>query len=323
MAFTTRKTYRWQTTIVVVIFLFVLILCYWFLFIGQQAWLSTWVGAVGEAPDNVATYAKAVSWLVGIAVFLVSVYVLGKVPKWLQLLVTYLELLMLLVLFMTTFNIDMDFILRKLPFLITQGAFTTLYVTVISIALAFCLALVTAIARRSSNGVAEGIATFYISLFRGLPLLLQIFILYLGLPQLGFVIKPIPVGIIALALCYGAYMSEVIRAGIQAVPLGQWEAALALGLHRRQVMRRIVLPQALKIIIPPVGNHFISMLKDSSLVSVVGVWELTYLSSTLGNRDFKNLEMLITAAGVYWVITITLEVVQRRIEHRFDSARTR
>lgn len=107
------------------------------LFIGQQAWLSTWVGAVGVAPDNVATYAKAVSWLVGIAVFLVSAYVLGKVPKWLQLLVTYLELLMLLVLFMTTFNIDMDFILRKLPFLITQGAFTTLYVTVVSIALAF------------------------------------------------------------------------------------------------------------------------------------------------------------------------------------------
>src|SRR3546814_11323738 len=90
-------------------------------------------------------------------------------------------------------------------------------------------------------------------------------------------------------------MSEVFRAGIQSIPKGQWEASRALGLHKRKIMRLVILPQALKIIIPPTGNHFISMLKDSSLVSVVGIWELTYLSSTLGNRDFRNMEMLITA----------------------------
>src|SRR3546814_17110829 len=111
-------------------------------------------------------------------------------------------------------------------------------------------------------------------------------------------------------------MSEVFRAGIQSIPKGQWEASRALGLHKRKIMRLVILPQALKIIIPPTGNHFISMLKDSSLVSVVGIWELTYLSSTLGNRDFRNMEMQITAAAIYWVMSMTIEVIQSRIEHR-------
>ncbi|HEY9572973.1 MAG TPA: amino acid ABC transporter permease, partial [Pusillimonas sp.] len=268
-------------------------------------------------------YARLGKWILGAILFVVNFMLLGKIPKRLQIVLTILELLALLTLFMATFQLSFEFIASKIGYLITQGAFTTLYVTAISIMIAFCIALITAIARLSSNGVAVGIATFYTSLFRGLPLLLQIFILYMGLPQLGFVIDPIPAGITALALCYGAYMSEVFRAGIQSIPKGQWEASRALGLHKRKIMRLVILPQALKIIIPPTGNHFISMLKDSSLVSVVGIWELTYLSSTLGNRDFRNMEMLITAAAIYWVMSMTLEVIQSRIEHRYNPATLR
>jgi polar amino acid transport system permease protein len=234
--------------------------------------------------------------------------------------VTFLELFLLLGLFMNTFDLSLPFIREKIGFLIVQGAFTTLYVSAISIVIAFCIALVTAIARLSSNGVAVGIARFYTSFFRGLPLLIQIFILYMGFPQLGIVIDPIPAGIAALSLCYGAYMSEIFRAGIQSIPVGQWEASRALGLHKRKIMRLVILPQALKIIIPPTGNHFIAMLKDSSLVSVVGVWELTYVASTVGNRDFRNMEMLVTAAAIYWAMSIGLEFVQSRIEHKYSRA---
>ncbi|TIT44756.1 MAG: amino acid ABC transporter permease, partial [Mesorhizobium sp.] len=109
---------------------------------------------------------------------------------------------------------------------------------------------------------------FYTSFFRGLPLLMQVYLIYLGLPQLGFVINAVPAGILALSLCYGAYMTEIFRSGIQSIDRGQWEASRSMGFGFALTMRRIILPQALPVIIPPTGNQFISMLKDSSLVSV-------------------------------------------------------
>ncbi|WP_330914788.1 amino acid ABC transporter permease [Bordetella sp.] len=308
---TYQKTYRTSTTAAILVVLFVLIGAYYVYFFRDSAWLATLVGA-SRVPMT--------RWIVGIVIFAVNYMLLGRVPRTLQIVVTFVELFLLLGLFMTTFQLSLPFIRQKIGFLILQGAFTTLYVSAISIVIAFCIALVTAIARLSSNGVAVGIARFYTSFFRGLPLLIQIFILYMGFPQLGFVINPIPAGVAALSLCYGAYMSEIFRAGIQSIPVGQWEASRALGLHKSKIMRLVILPQALKIIIPPTGNHFIAMLKDSSLVSVVGVWELTYVASTVGNRDFRNMEMLITAAAIYWFMSIVLELVQSRIERRFSSA---
>ncbi len=139
----------------------------------------------------------------------------------------------------------------------------------------------------------------------------------MGLPQLGYVIDAVPAGIIALSLCYGAYMIEIFRAGIQSIPQGQWEASRALGFNFYLVMRRIILPQAVPIVIPSTGNNFISMLKDSSLVSVVGVWELMFLAQTLGQREFRNFEMLITAAMLYWALTVVLEIFQARIERHY------
>ncbi|MDQ7069356.1 MAG: amino acid ABC transporter permease [Rhodobacterales bacterium] len=149
---------------------------------------------------------------------------------------------------------------------------TTLYISAISITLASIVAIFGAVAKLSSNGFAYAIASFYTSFFRGLPLLMQVYLIYLGLPQLGYVIDAVPAGILALTLCYGAYMTEIFRAGIQSINKGQWEASRSMGFKFGLTMRRIILPQAMPLIIPPTGNQFIAMLKDSSLVSVIGVY---------------------------------------------------
>jgi len=317
---TNRRKYRTSTTLAVLIVLPILISSYYYFCFVNNFWLTELFFRSPSTQERGRFYASLFKWVLGIALFFINYISLGKIQKRLQIIITSLELFLLLALFMATFQLSLPFIAAKVGYLITQGAFTTLYVSAISIVLAFCIALVTAIARLSSNGVAVGIATFYTSFFRGIPLLIQIFILYMGLPQLGFVINPIPAGITALSLCYGAYMSEVFRAGIQSIPHGQWEASRALGLHKSKIMRLVILPQALKIIIPPTGNHFIAMLKDSSLVSVVGVWELTYVASTVGNREFRNMEMLITAAAIYWIMSILLEIIQGRIERSYSPA---
>ena len=198
----------------------------------------------------------------------------------------------------------------------------TLYISVVSIVLASVLALIGAMAVLSSNGVALGIANFYTSLFRGVPLLMQIYMIYLGLPQIGFVVDAVPAGITALSLCYGAYMTEIFRAGIESIPKGQWEAARALGLKPRTTLWRIILPQAMRVIIPPTGNQFIAMLKDSSLVSVK-VWELMYLARTQGQTEFRHVEMMVTASLIYWLFSILLELVQARIERYYGRAQLR
>lgn len=273
--------------------------------------------AVGMDADLVR---KVVGTAMAVATFVANCYLLLRLSVRLQIIVVWIELALLVVLFFSTFNLSFEFIERKIGYLLMQGATTTLYISAISIAIAFVLALIGALAKLSSNGIAIGIATFYTSLFRGLPLLMQIFILYLGLPQLGYIVNPIPAGVAALSLCYGAYMTEIFRAGIQSIPKGQWDAARALGLSHGMMMRLVILPQALRIIIPPTGNQFIAMLKDSSLVSVVGVWELTYVATTEGQREFRHMEMLITAALVYWVLSMMLEVIQSRIERRYRKS---
>ncbi|NLP62717.1 amino acid ABC transporter permease [Paraburkholderia sacchari] len=288
---------------------------------GAPQWLPAlnlpWLTKLGAMPGG---FHKALVFA-GVAVALVANgYLLTRLPSRAQIGIVWCELLVLLVAFLSTFDLSLEFIHRKIGYLIMQGATTTLLVSAISIAIAFMLALIGALAKLSSNGIAVGIATFYTSLFRGLPLLMQIFILYLGLPQLGYVVDPIPAGVTALSLCYGAYMTEIFRAGIQSIPHGQWNAARALGFTPYQMMRLIILPQAMRVIIPPTGNQFIAMLKDSSLVSVVGVWELTYVATTEGQKEFRHMEMLVSAALVYWVMSLVLELVQSRIERRFRKA---
>ncbi|MCA1971598.1 MAG: amino acid ABC transporter permease [Caenispirillum sp.] len=249
-----------------------------------------------------------------------NVFLLGKLSLRGQILCVWLELLVAFLVFFDSFDLSYAFILSKIGFMITQGVFTTVYISAISIAIAFVLAMAGATAKLSSNGFAVAIASFYTSFFRGVPLLIQIYLIYLGIPQLGYVVGAVPAGVLALSLCYGAYMTEIFRAGIMSIPKGQWEASRALGLTPVQTMSRVVMPQAMRLIIPPTGNQFISMLKDSSLVSVIGVWELMFLARTQGRAEFRHLEMLITAALLYWILSIVLERVQARLEHRFDRA---
>jgi polar amino acid transport system permease protein len=217
---------------------------------------------------------------------------------------------------------------------ILQGAGATIGVSLASIAIATLLALFGSIARLSSNAIAQGISGFYVSVIRGTPLLIQIYVIYLGLPQVGlqlinfgyeslgraFILDAIPAGILALSLNYGAYMTEIFRAGLLSIGYGQREAAIALGMNQWQVLRRIVLPQAVRIILPDVGNQFIAMQKDSALVSVMGVWEITYLATRYAKRDSKYMEMFLVAAAAYWILTIISSWLQSRLEQRMARA---
>ncbi|RWB50297.1 MAG: amino acid ABC transporter permease [Mesorhizobium sp.] len=264
----------------------------------------------------------AIAFVIAV-IFCVNIVLIGFAPLKIQIGVVWTELLLLFLAFFESFDLSLPFILDNLPFLITQGVVTTIYVSTVSIIFASIIAIIAAIAKLSSNGFAYAIASFYTSFFRGLPLLIQIYLIYLGLPQLGIVIDAVPSGILALSLCIGAYMTEIFRAGIQSIDRGQWEASRSIGFGFGLTMRRIILPQALPVIIPPMGNTFISMLKDSSLVSVLGVWELTFLARTIGQPTFHHMEMLFTAALIYWIMSACLEVVQARIERHFARSKVR
>lgn len=278
--------------------------------------------AIGNPAESGLYGQFAVGLVLGF-LFTLNIAAIGFLPTKLQSFVVWVELAVCFVSGFQIFNLSLEFIQSKLWFLISRGLFTTIYVSLISIVLAFILAMIGAIAKLSGNGFALGIANFYTSLLRALPLLLLVYLIYLGLPQTGFVIDAVPAGILALTLNYGAYMTEVFRAGIESIPSGQWEAARSLGFTFGPSMQRIILPQAIPVIIPPTGNMFISMLKDSSLVSVIGVWELMFLARTLGQKTFQHMEMLITVAMIYWILTIMLEILQKRLEEHYRTVKER
>ena len=220
---------------------------------------------------------------------------------------------------------------------IAKGITWTLIIAVVSIALASVLALLGALGRLSHNAIAVGVTGFYTSFFRGTPLIVQLFLVYLALPQIGLALGDpwtdwltldvITAGVVALGLNYGAYMTEIFRAGIQSVGHGQSEAAEALGMTYRQKMRRVVVPQAIRVIIPPTGNEFIAMLKDTALVSFLGVsldqMEIFRRAQLVGKADFRNLEALIVAALIYWGLTTVFQYFQLRLERRLSKGYVR
>ena len=211
---------------------------------------------------------------------------------------------------------DFEFVLRSGPVIVLQGAGATILVSVLSITFATILAVFGAIARLSTNPVLNAIGSFYVSLFRGTPLLLQVYFMYFALPQLGIILPALIAGVTALSLNYGAYLTEIFRAGILAVPRGQREAAEALGMPERLLMRRIVLPQATRIVIPAVGNDFIAMLKDSSLVATITVHETLFMAQRIGRSAFEPVAALLIAGAVYWTLTIIFSFFQERLERR-------
>jgi len=219
-------------------------------------------------------------------------------------------------------KIDLAF-LSEWQAYILGGVPLTLVISASSIFFACILAVFGALGRLSSNAVVYGVASFYVSLVRGTPLIVQILFIYLALPQIwqGFAGVPtIILGIFALAFNYGAYMTEIFRAGIQAIPRGQIDAAQAIGMTDRLTMRRVVLPQAIRIVTPAIGNEFIAMIKDSALVSLMGVQELLWRAQRVGQSNFRTLETLLLAALVYWVLTLAFSLLQDRLEKRMAES---
>jgi polar amino acid transport system permease protein len=215
-----------------------------------------------------------------------------------------------------TIKLDGEFIRENLAF-VASGAGVTIGISMLSILLAMILALMAALGRLSSLPPVYALSTFYVSLIRGTPLYLQIFFFFLALPQLGIILPGLWAGVLALGLNYGAYESEVFRAALSSVGRGQREAAMAIGMTNGQMMRRVVLPQALRFALPPMGNDYIAMLKDSALVAATGfVHELMWRATKVGRATFHNLEALIMAAIFYWIMTLVFSSIQARIEAR-------
>ncbi len=228
-------------------------------------------------------------------------------------------LLLLVYLFSGPIKVDAEFIRENMLF-IAGGVGETIRISILSIILATLLALLAALGRLSTFPPIYALSTFYVSLIRGTPLYLQIMFFFLALPQLNIRLPGLWAGVIALGLNYGAYMSEIFRAGLASVGKGQREAAAALGMTPGQTMTRVILPQALRFAIPPTGNEFIAMTKDSALVSATGfVHELMWRAVKVGRAQFHNLEALIMAAIFYWIMTIILSYIQNMIEARLSK----
>ncbi len=160
------------------------------------------------------------------------------------------------------------------------------------------------------------ILSVYVSAFRGTPLLVQVFVIYYGLPSIGFQLEPLPAGVLALSLNAGAYLAESLRGAIAGVSQGQWEAAASLGMQRTQALHYIIAPQALRLAVPSLGNTLVSLIKDTSLVSVIAVTELMLATKELISTTFQPLPLYLAAALIYWILSVGLERLQRVLERK-------
>lgn len=202
-----------------------------------------------------------------------------------------------------------------MPYLL-RGALVTLQISILSMLLALILGLVTAVGRLSRLWIARLIANVYVEIVRGTPLLVQMFIVYYGLPSVGVRLEPFMAGFLTLGIHYGAYLSEVYRAGILSVDRGQWEAAASIGMGKNMLMREIILPQAIRTILPPVGNYFISMLKDSALVATISVTELLRAGQLRVAITFRAMDIYLMVAAIYLIMSYVFSLTIRVLEHK-------
>ena len=210
-----------------------------------------------------------------------------------------------------------DLFQRAAPMLV-EALGVTVFLGVTSFAIGSTIGLAVALVRMSKLRLLKYVAVTYVSVFLGTPMLVQILLIYFGLPQLGLSIDPIPSGIIALSLNVGAYQSENFRAGLLGVDVGQREAAYSIGMTYGQAMRRIIFPQALRIALPPIGTRFIALMKDTSLVSVITVTELTRVAERVGSATFRYLEMYLIVAAIYWLLNFAFSLGQATLERRLS-----
>jgi cystine transport system permease protein len=199
------------------------------------------------------------------------------------------------------------------------GAITgTIPLALASFAIGLVLALALALMRLSKRVWLSSIARVYISLVRGTPLLVQLFVIFYGLPSIGVVIDPWPSAIIAFSVNVGGYAAEVIRAAILSVPKGQWEAAYMIGMSHQRALTRIILPQAARVSVPPLSNTFISLVKDTSLASLILVTELFRVAQQVASFSGQFMALYLEAALLYWIICLVLSTAQGTLEKRLD-----
>ncbi|WP_134606885.1 amino acid ABC transporter permease [Pseudomonas aeruginosa] len=204
------------------------------------------------------------------------------------------------------------------PFLL-QGAMYTVLFAAVSMVLGLILGFSVAVVRVTKVPVVSQIAAVYVSAFRGTPLLVQIFVLYYGLLSVGIEFTPVTAGILALTLNVAAYLSESMRGAILGIDKGQWEAGLSVGLTWGQTLWNIITPQALRLAVPSLSNSLISLIKDTSLISVITVTELMLATKEVIAETFQPLPLYLAAAGIYWLLSALFERVQKALENRLTA----
>ena len=208
-----------------------------------------------------------------------------------------------------------DLLLQSVPVLLA-GALLTIKFAVLSMLFGLAAAMVVTLMGISVYSALQHVARAYVSIMRGTPLLVQIFVVYYGLPSLGLSLGPTTAGVLALSANVAAYLSESMRGAILGIDRGQWLAAYSLGLSRLDTLRYVVAPQALRLAIPSLGNSLISLVKDTSLVSVITVTELLRSAQEVIASTFQPLPLYLGVATVYWVLCTALELLQRWLERR-------
>lgn len=213
---------------------------------------------------------------------------------------------------------DWDLVLSSLGPLAVGAITGTIPLALASFAIGIVIALLAALARLSPRWWLSGIARFYISVIRGTPLIVQLYVIFFGLPSIDVIIDPWPSAIIALSLNVGGYAAEVIRAAILSIPRGQWEAAYMIGMPRWLALRRIILPQAARVSVPPLSNTFISLVKDTALCSLILVTEMFRIAQQIAAFSNEFLLLYVEAAVLYWIICLALSAGQDRLERRLE-----
>ncbi|MDC7859550.1 cystine ABC transporter permease [Pantoea ananatis] len=208
---------------------------------------------------------------------------------------------------------SLQLVLDSAPFLL-KGALFTLQLSIGGMFFGLILGFLLALMRLSRFWPVNWLARIYVSIFRGTPLIAQLFMIYYGLPQFGIELDPIPSAMIGLSLNMAAYASESLRGAIAAIERGQWEAAASIGMTPWQTLRRVVLPQAARTALPPLGNSFISLVKDTSLAATIQVPELFRQAQLITSRTLEVFTMYLAASLIYWVMATLLSALQNRLE---------
>ena len=206
---------------------------------------------------------------------------------------------------------------EAMPFLL-KGMYFTVILSLGGMFFGFLLGFSLALMRLSRFKVANWIARIYVSFFRGTPLLVQLFVIYFGLPQVGIELDPIPAALIGLSLNMAAYICEILRSSISSIERGQWEAAAGIGMTRAQTLRRAILPQAMRTALPALGNSFISLVKDTAQAATIQVPELLRQAQLISARNFEIFTMYLSAALLYWILASVLAHLQNKLEERVN-----